>query len=230
MRVDKYNSYRKYGETSQVSQVSAPGDSAGGDVGYEWADTNRHQFPADPLNNWADGTLPNFSEMFWTNSYQPYVEYEFHVTPRLNVTPGTKFAYYTIDTKQFADNGGKIGTLCNTLVTPTVCVPFVSNHGSYSAWLPWIDASYRLRNYWSVYGQVSTGSIVPPSSVFDYNQTISKANPNPTIGVPPKQQRSTRPVRFGGEAEAGYAGCGFLPYPVPEQLFVGGGSGFGGDA
>ena len=38
---------------------------------YEWADTNRHQFPTDPLNNWADQPLSNFNEYFWTNTYQP---------------------------------------------------------------------------------------------------------------------------------------------------------------
>jgi iron complex outermembrane receptor protein len=149
---------------------------------YEWAATSRHQFPSDPLNNWADQALSNFNEQFWTNSYQPYGEYELHVTKSLNITAGAKFAYYNIDTKQFADNGKTIGGLgANNPAS------FITNSGNYSAWLPSIDANYRLKSNWSVYGQVSTGSIVPPSSVFDYNQG--------TTGVPvktlPKQQRST---------------------------------------
>jgi iron complex outermembrane receptor protein len=193
--VDKYNSYRKYGETSQLSQVSKLGIFRTG-VWYEWAKTNRHQYPSDPLNNWADQTLPNFAEQFWNNSLQPYAEFEFHATQKLNITPGVKFAYFTIDTKQYADNGKTIGNLCNTLVTPNVCVPYVSNYGSYSAWLPSGSANYRLRNNWSVYGQISTGSIVPPSSVYDFNQTISKTNPTPGLGVAPKQQRSTT-YQFG---------------------------------
>jgi iron complex outermembrane receptor protein len=53
--------------------------------------------------------------------------------------------------------------------------------------LPSIDANYRLRSNWSVYGQVATGSVVPPSKVFDYTQSAS--------GIPvktlPKQQRNT---------------------------------------
>jgi iron complex outermembrane receptor protein len=48
--VDKYNSYRKYGETSTLSQVSRFGILRAG-LWYEWADTSRHQFPSDPLNN-----------------------------------------------------------------------------------------------------------------------------------------------------------------------------------
>ncbi len=179
--VDKYNSYRKYGETSTLSQVSRFGTLRAG-LWFEWAATSRHQFPTDPLNNWADQPLSNFNEHFWTSSYQPYAEYEFHVTKSLNVTAGTKWSHYDINTKQFADDGKTIGGLGTN--DPT---SFIRNSGSYSAWLPSIDANYRIRNNWSVYGQLSTGSIVPPSSVFDYAQG--------TDGIPvktlPKQQRST---------------------------------------
>jgi len=179
--VDKYNSYRKYGETSTLSQVSNFGILRAG-LWFEWAATSRHQFPTDPLNNWADQPLSNFNEQFWTNSYQPYAEYEFHVTKGLNITAGTKWSHYDINTKQFADDGKTIGGLGTN--DPTT---FIRNSGSYSAWLPSIDANYRLRNNWSAYGQVSTGSVVPPSKVFDYTQNAA--------GIPvktlPKQQRST---------------------------------------
>ena len=179
--VDKYNSYRKYGETSTISQISKFGILRAG-LWYEWAATNRHQFPTDPLNNWADQALSNFNEQFWTNSYQPYAEYQFHVTRSLNVTAGTKFAYYNIATKQYADNGKTIGGLGTN--NPNT---FITNGGSYSAWLPSIDANYRLKSNWSIYGQVATGSIVPPSSVFDYAQ-----GPNGTpVKTLPKQQRNT---------------------------------------
>ena len=188
--VDKYNSYRKYGETSQISQVSKFGVLRAG-VWYEWAKTNRHQYPSDPVTNWTDQTLPNFAEQFWNNSFQPFVEYEFHVGSKLNITPGTKFAYNTISTKQYADDGKTIGNLCNTTVTPNTCLPWISNSGNYSAWLPSLDANYRVMSNWSVYGQVATGTIVPPSSVYDYNQTPSATNPHPSIVSPPKQQRST---------------------------------------
>ncbi len=179
--VDKYNSYRKYGETSSLSQVSKFGILRAG-LWYEWADTNRHQFPSDPLNHWMDQALSNFNESFWTNSYQPYGEYELHLTKKLSITAGTKFSHYDIDTKQYADNGKTIGGLGTN--DPRT---FITNHGSYSTWLPSIDGNYRILNNWSVYGQVATGSVVPPSKVFDYTQSAS--------GVPvktlPKQQKST---------------------------------------
>jgi iron complex outermembrane receptor protein len=179
--VDKYNSYRKYGETSALSQVSRFGILRVG-MWYEWAATNRHQIPSDPLKNWANQALPNFNESYWTNSYQPYGEYDFHVTRKLDVTLGTKFSHYNIATKQYADNGKTIGGLGTN--NPA---SFITNGGSYSAWLPSADANYKIRNNWSAYGQISTGSVVPPSKVFDY----APKSVGITVKTLPKQQRST---------------------------------------
>ncbi|QMV20268.1 TonB-dependent receptor plug domain-containing protein [Granulicella sp. 5B5] len=177
--VDKYNSYRKYGETSQLSQVSKYGILRAG-MWYEWANTNRRQYPSDPTNNRVDSPLPNFSETYVTDSYQPFAEYEFHLGSKFTVTPGIKFAYYTIGTKQFADNGGKIGPLNGNPST------FITNGGSYFATLPSGSVNYRIKNNWSVYFQGATGSVVPPSAVFDFNQG--------TDGVPvatlPQQQKN----------------------------------------
>jgi iron complex outermembrane receptor protein len=46
--VDKYNSYRKYGETSTISKTTDKGVARVG-MWYEWARTDRHQYPSDPL-------------------------------------------------------------------------------------------------------------------------------------------------------------------------------------
>jgi iron complex outermembrane receptor protein len=179
--VDKYNSYRTYGETSQLSQVSKFGILRAG-MWYSWANTNRHQYPSDPLTNWSDAVLPNFKETFVSDSYQPFAEYEFHPTSKLFITPGVKFSYYTIGTKQFADNGGKIGGLGSN--NPAA---FIANGGSYFATLPSVAGNYRIRNNWSVYGQYATGSIEPPSSTFDFTQSAT-GTPVSTL---PKQQKTT---------------------------------------
>jgi iron complex outermembrane receptor protein len=145
---------------------------------YERALTNRHQYPTDPLNGWADQTLPNFAEKFETDSYQPFVEYQWRATSKLSVTPGVKFAYYTVGTQQFADDGKTIGcfvsTVCNPATTPAINPQaFVSNGGNYFATLPSGSINYRITNNWSAYFQGATGSIVPPSAVFDYSQGTS---------------------------------------------------------
>ena len=188
--VDKYNSYRKYGEASQLSQVSHFGILRAG-MWYEWANTNRHQYPSDPLTNWTDQTLPNFAETFVTNSYQPFVEYAWNALPKLQITPGVKWAYYTIGTKQMADDGKTIGCLvagCNyqtgANINPNA---FVANQGSYLATLPSLALNYRLQSNWSVFAQAAQGSIVPPSSVFDFNQTTTGT----VAATLPKQQKNT---------------------------------------
>jgi iron complex outermembrane receptor protein len=158
---------------------------------YAWSNTNRHQYPSNPLASWADASLPNFSETFVQGAYQPFAEYEFHPTSRLFITPGVKFSYYTIGTKQFADNGGKIGCLLagcnastNTNINPAA---FIANGGSYFATLPSVAGNYRIHNNWSAYAQYATGSIEPPSSTFDFTQSAS-GTPVFTL---PKQQKTT---------------------------------------
>jgi iron complex outermembrane recepter protein len=190
--IDKYNSYRKYGETLLVTQTSGLGVFRAG-LWYEWAKTNRHQYPSDPASGWADQALPKFNEQFWTNSYQPYLEYEFHVTPQFNITAGGKLAYYTIDVLHHADDGATVGPLTCTLAVPTApCSATITDTGSFTAWLPSLDFNYRVMPNWSIYAQGSTGSIVPPSAVYDYNQTSASASAAvPQLQTAPKQQRST---------------------------------------
>jgi iron complex outermembrane receptor protein len=179
--VDKYNSYRTYGETSHLSRVSKFGVLRAG-MWYAWSNTNRHQYPADPLQNWKDAPLPNFKETFVQDSYQPFAEYEFHATSKLFITPGVKFSYFTIGTKQFADNGGKIGGLGSN--NPAA---FIANGGSYFATLPAVAGNYRIKNNWSAYAQYATGTIDPPSSTFDFTQSAT-GTPVSTL---PKQQKTT---------------------------------------
>jgi iron complex outermembrane receptor protein len=171
--IDKLNSYRKYGETSTISQTSKYGIFRTG-MWYEWATSNRYQIPSDPITR-QDQAVPNFHENYWTNSYNPYVEYEWHATRKLNVIVGDKYAYYTLDFKQYADNGKVVGNLGGA--------PYISSSGGFGANLPSASANYRLTNNWSVYGQFGKGDEIPPTSVFDVTgggQEVSKL-PSPQM-------------------------------------------------
>lgn len=168
--VDKLNSYRKYGEITSLSKVSRYGVFRTG-MWYEWATTDRHQTPSDPLTRTND-VLPNFREQFWTNSYQPYAEFEYHATPALTLTAGFKWAHYAQDLKQYADNGKTVGSLGGAAYT--------THSAGYNSYLPSVDANYRIRPNWSVYGQFSTGSVIPPSSVFDVTGAVVSTLPKPT--------------------------------------------------
>ena len=168
--VDKLNSYRKYGENFVASQVSKYGIFRAG-LWYEWATTNRYQIPSNPLTL-VDAALPNFHERFYTSSYQPYAEYEFHATQRLTLTAGFKYAYFNQNLTQYADNGKIVGNLGG--------LPFVTHSAGYSSYLPSFDANYRLMNNWSVYGQFGNGTKVPPSAVFDVTGANVVNVPKPT--------------------------------------------------
>ena len=172
---DKLNSYRKYGETSTVSQSSRYGIFRTG-LWYEWATTSRHQTPQNPITR-VDDVLPNFNETFYTNSYQPFAEYEYHATSKLTLTGGFKYAHYNQDLTQYADNGKTIGSR-----NPVTKVAFTSVHNSagYNSYLPSADANYRIKPNWSVYGQYATGSIIPPSNVFDVAGAVVLTPPAPT--------------------------------------------------
>ncbi len=182
---DKLNSYRKYGETSTVSQASKYGVFRTG-MWYEWATTSRHQIPQNPITG-QDDVLPNFNEQFYTNSYQPFGEYEFHATRKLTITGGFKYAHYNQNLTQLADNGKTIGQLggapINVKTVTTVLnggAGSVNHVGAYDSYLPSADANYRIRENWSVYGQFATGSIIPPSSVFDTSGANTLILPKPT--------------------------------------------------
>lgn len=155
--VDKLNSYRKYGETATASQTSKFGIFRAG-LWYEWATTNRYQIPSDPLTH-IDQTLPNFHERFYTNSYNPFVEYEWHATNKLSITAGDKEAYYTMALTQYADDGKIVGNLNGAAST--------SSSGGFGSNLPSVEANYRVLSNWSVYGQFGKGAEIPPSSTFD---------------------------------------------------------------
>ena len=151
--IDKYNSYRKYGETLQISQTSKLGVFRTG-LWYEWARTNRHQYPSDPLNNWADQPLPKFNESFWTNSYQPYAEYEFHVTPQAQHHRRHQVRLLTPSTSAPRRRRRNRGRDLPCASTTAACSATVTNTGSFYAWLPSLDVNYRIQPDWSVYAQV----------------------------------------------------------------------------
>jgi iron complex outermembrane receptor protein len=183
--VDKLNSYRKYGDEVSATQVSKYGILRVG-AWYEWATTNRFQIPSDPLNH-VDAILPNFHERFYTNSAQPFVEYELHVTQKLTITAGFKYAYFNQNLTQYQDNGKTVGCLGGSILgtnkATETCnggVPSVNHSAGYSSYLPSVDANYHLMNNWSAYAEFGMGTIVPPSGVFDVTGGNVEITPKPT--------------------------------------------------
>ena len=168
--VDKLNSYNRFGDTLTVSQASKYGVFRTG-LWYEWSTTNRYQIKTDP-RTWTDQAVPNFHENFWTNSVQPFAEYQLVAIPKWTITAGVKDAYYNMSLKQFADNGKIVGNLGGA--------PFVTHDAGYNNWLPSFEANYRIKPNWSAYVQYGMGSVIPPSSVFDVTGANVSVLPKPT--------------------------------------------------
>jgi iron complex outermembrane receptor protein len=168
--IDKLNGYRKVGDILAVSHESRRGIFRTG-LWYEWAYTDRYQIPSDP-RTWVDTPLANFHEQFITKSLQPFAEYEYKLTRQLSVTGGVKLANYNLNFTQFADNGKTVGSLNGA--------PNVMHDTTYRKWSPSLDARYKLKSNWTVYGQFATGSVIPPTSVFDTKNALVAVLPKPT--------------------------------------------------
>jgi len=168
---DKLNSYWKVGNNLPISKTTSNGVFRAG-LWTEYASTDRYQAPSDP-RTWIDAALPNFHEMFGTTTVQPYVEYGWRATSNFTITPGIKYAHYSQDFTQFADNGKTVGSLSGALYTQHAV--------DYSTWLPSIDAHYLVQPYWSLYGQYGKGQNIPPTSIFDVKGALVATLPKPIL-------------------------------------------------
>lgn len=180
--IDKLNSYLTKGNLLRVSQESSFGTLRTG-VWYDYANSFRYQIPSDP-RTWVDVAAPNFAERYKTTTVQPYIEYEFRVTPALRITPGVKYASYKQDFHHLQDNGGAVGTLGGVYnkATGTITggLPYVDNAVKYTDTMPSLDVHYQLASNWSTYAQVARGDQIPSTSVFDTPNAKVTTTPNAT--------------------------------------------------
>jgi iron complex outermembrane receptor protein len=179
--INKMNQYNRVGVITNLSAASRYGVFRTG-IWFEHTPTNRYQIQSDP-RTWVDNPAGiNFHENFTITTVQPYAEYQLVAIPRWTITAGIKDAYYNMWLKQFADDGKKVGNLCSTDSSGNkVCLPFTVHDAGYNSWLPSVEANFRIRNNWSVYGQYGRGSIIPFSSVFDVTGAQVAVTPPPTI-------------------------------------------------
>ena len=188
--VDKLNSYTTFGNIFRLSQTSSLGELRLG-AWIDEADSWRYQIPSDP-RTWVDVSAPNFNESYTTTTFQPYLEYEFHLTDSLQITPGIKFASYEQRFVHLQDNGGAVGTLGGTFNKTTNTITggaaSLSNDQAYGDVLPSVNVHYAVRPDWTVYGQYAVGDQIPDTSVFDVK--------NAKVSPPPKAIKA-KTLQFG---------------------------------
>jgi iron complex outermembrane receptor protein len=167
---DKLNSYTTIGDVARFSRESDMGTLNTG-IWLDQAKSYRFQIPSDP-RTWIDSAVPNFSETYTTTTVQPYVEFEFKVTPNLKITPGVKYASYTQDFVHLADNGGAVGALGGA--------PSIAHSITYTDVLPALDVRYQFKPNWSMYAQYALGDQIPSTNVFDVPNAKALPVPTPT--------------------------------------------------
>jgi iron complex outermembrane receptor protein len=182
--VDKLNSYRRWGHLFAASKnVGNIGTVRVGNWS-EYASSYRFQYPTD-VRTWQDTTLPFFKERFGTTTLQPYAEFEWEPVKGLRFTGGTKLSYWRMALTQYADVGSL--SFANTGVSGIVGnlngAASTQHTGNYHLWQPAFDVNYKLRNNWSTYFQISRGSQVPISKVFDVTNALVSVLPNPTAAL-----------------------------------------------
>ena len=182
--IDKMNQYNRVGEITKVSWATRWGVFRTG-AWYEYTPTNRYQIKSDP-RTWEDSDLiknRKFHENFDINTFQPFAEYQLVAIPRWTITVGVKDAYFNMWLKQWAD-GKVVGPLtCPSGATTATCNAFVTHDAGYNNVLPSVEANFRIRNDWSVYGQYGRGSIIPFSAVFDVTGAQVAVTPPPTVAT-----------------------------------------------
>jgi iron complex outermembrane recepter protein len=185
--VDKLNGYRHAGDTATLSKETKWFIFRTG-FWYDWAYTDRYQYPENIITR-VDTPFPNFHEHFFTQTFQPFAELEWHPARKLVITAGVKDAEYAMHLNQFQDNGKTVGCLGGVLTAQPVtaipfCVggaPYVTHGVIYNNVLPNLSVNYHLRSNWSVYGQFAEGSTIPPSAVFDVTGGVVLTPAKPTL-------------------------------------------------
>jgi len=178
--VDKLNGYRQAGDYANLSHEDKWGILTAG-AWYNWAYTDRFQNPMNPITH-VDTPLPNFHEHFITQSFQPFIQYQWRATQKLSIMVGVKDSEHNLALNQYQDNGSTVGCLGGAASTDPVsgapiCIggaAFTSHTYSWNNWLPTGTARYQVNRYWSTYAQFAEGSEAPPTNVFDVaNGTVT---------------------------------------------------------
>ncbi len=172
--IDKMNQYNRVGEIGSLSYASRFGVFRTGGW-WEYTPTNRYQIKSNPAEGFVHApglSAIKFHENFNITTAQPYAEFQLVSIPRVTITAGIKDGFFRMWLKQFAD-GKVVGNLGGNA--------YVTHGANYNSWLPSLEANFRIRNNWSVYGQYGRGSIIPFSSVFDVTGAQVAVTPPPTI-------------------------------------------------
>ncbi len=161
----KLNVYKIYGDILHLDQALPFGTIKAG-LWLETADTGpRARFDYDATLSLGQATkvvdyrqpvlagVPQYLE-YQQNSgwhqYEPFVDFEWNVTPELTVTPGIKYVNENVSVDSQVNQKSR--------------QPF-HGHKDFTQTLYFLTANYKIQDNWSAYAQYATGFLVPDISV-----------------------------------------------------------------
>ncbi len=168
---DKLNHYRVSGDILKVTEQFSSGLLRGG-IWIEQSSTRRHQWGLDmttlvPLDPTFAGTGTKFNQDSSWHQYQPFVEFEWEVTPDTTVTPGFKYMHFTRAVDAIKNQGSSVPANFSE---------------TYTANLPFLTVNHLFGKSDSAYAQFAKGMQVP---------TLGTALQVPTPSNTPAPQTTT---------------------------------------
>lgn len=196
--IDKQNKYRVWGDIFTATKQGDAGLLRTG-LWYESSSTDRHQYDLDlstGLYNRAESPanatpLPGtnrpidsvkFDQQSTIRTVQPFVEYEWNVTPSAQITPGLK--YINITRSQTSP------------VAQTTRIVNDSASMTYTSTLPFLTLNQKLGDSTSVYAQYAKGFQIPDLNTFyvanpGKNSTEPQKTTNYQVGIVGRSDRMT---------------------------------------
>ncbi len=180
--------YRSIGDILKLTNDLGPG-MLGYGAWYDHQGNNRNQYeidmsqggafnynvittgpnaPLEAANANPPGTYIDRLMYDSLDSFQPYVQYAWKITPSLTLTPGVKYAWFrrTLDAVQ---NQGQVQGALNY-------------SKSWGKALGSVDLHYLIQKNWSAYVQVAQGFLAPNLNVFYVaNPADNSVNPETTM-------------------------------------------------
>ncbi|HZZ30756.1 MAG TPA: TonB-dependent receptor [Phenylobacterium sp.] len=175
----KLNVYKIYGDVLHLDQELPFGMIKAG-VWLETADTGpraRYDYDATlSLNNWTQKVVDyrqkvisgvpqylEYQQQSGWRQYEPFVDFEWKVTPDLTLTPGIKYVHENL--------------FVNSDVNQKSRLPFHDSH-VFTQTLYFFTANYKIRDDLAAYAQYATGFLVPDISVTQVvNPQLSQLQP-----------------------------------------------------
>jgi len=162
--------FRAWGDTLRFQDDTPFGKLLAG----VWVDYNR-DFRWSETTDLTKGNIPVGSKSGTPYSYyindtlttvQPYVEFDWNVTPNLTVTPGVRYSDF------MRGYDAPVNKTANPTTGPDAGLHEPASYNeSYQSLQPSIAARYTIQPGWTAYAQIAKGFLAPPINVLEVNTT-----------------------------------------------------------